>query len=246
VIHPQGSGREKRQGSAKLTKEKAKYEKSNAPVPHKRGGSARPAQNSQGIIGGGTHGITSQVPPKNFHGESKDHSLNNTVKARRGESPMIKTNNLIASAGGGSSRKAKETPGSNREKAGGSMSTKEGNRQSPNYFRQSQVTFGGSKNPSTTKAESASFGAMMAKGPLSMSLMHKGSNITNASRGQIKAPQAFKAGPIRATEALSDMNGSRIERPKNERRNLHQPGSLKSGPLAQSKMPQRPGSSKPA
>ena len=61
------------------------------------------------------------------------------------------------------------------------MSTKEGNRQSPNYFKQSQVTFGGAKNPSTTKAES--FGAMMAKGPLTMSLMNKGTALTNASRG---------------------------------------------------------------
>lgn len=44
------------------------------------------------------------------------------------------------------------------------------------------------------------------------------------------------------------MNGSRIEKitRKDERRNLHQPGSFKGGPLAQSKMPQRPGSSKPA
>lgn len=136
MFHPQGSGREKRQASAKVSKDKVKYDKSNAPVPHKRGGSARPVSNqNQGIIGGGTHGITSQVPPKSFHGDGKD--LNNTVKARRGESPMIKTNNLIASAGGGSSRKAKETPGSNREKQGGTMSTKEANRQSPNYFRQS-------------------------------------------------------------------------------------------------------------
>lgn len=42
------------------------------------------------------------------------------------------------------------------------------------------------------------------------------------------------------------MNGSRIEKSrKDERRGFHQPSNYKGGPLAQSKMPQRPGSSKP-
>ena len=92
--------------------------------------------------------------------------MHGITKARRGESPIIKTYNLITSALGGSSRKAKETPVSNFEKVDGNKSTKKGNKKSSNYFRQSQITFGGSKNLSKIKTESSNFGIMMSKGPL--------------------------------------------------------------------------------
>ena len=89
-----------------------KPDKQTAPLePKKRGGSARPVKKEAGI--GTSLGNTSQVPPKNF--ESKyaplgiqtgtkktDPSPSAIAKAKRGESPMIKTNNLLASAAGGS------------------------------------------------------------------------------------------------------------------------------------------------
>ena len=80
--------------------------------------------------------------------------MHGITKAKRGESPIMKTYNLITSALGGSSQKAKETPDSNCEKIGGIMTTKKGNKKTSNFFKQSQITFGGSKNPSKTKTES--------------------------------------------------------------------------------------------
>ena len=61
--------------SQKFSKDSVKYAKDKAPArdaaghpvvaAQKRGGSARPLQNKQhGIIMGSSHGITSQVPPK--------------------------------------------------------------------------------------------------------------------------------------------------------------------------------------
>ena len=61
-------------GTAKLSKNSVRYEaggassgsKSTAPVvAPKRGGSARPMQGKGGIIMGSSHGITTQVAPKN-------------------------------------------------------------------------------------------------------------------------------------------------------------------------------------
>ena len=62
------------------------------PLP-KRGGSARPLSNSKGTNGitmGASHGITSQVPPKDGPKPPKPKSV-------RGESPLVKNNNFVGS-----------------------------------------------------------------------------------------------------------------------------------------------------
>lgn len=93
--------------SQKFSKDSVKYAKDKGPNrdssnpslvgPQKRGGSARPIQNKQnGIIMGSSHGITSQVPPKDG---GKHGSTNFIVKQKnnRGESPVVKpTNQLLA------------------------------------------------------------------------------------------------------------------------------------------------------
>ena len=88
-------------------------------VSQKRGGSARPVKN-QAISMGSSLGISSQVPPKNFDKAvgtkgKADPSPSNISKSKRGESHMIKTNNLIASADGGSSSMRKKVPNSTKE-----------------------------------------------------------------------------------------------------------------------------------
>ena len=61
----------------------------------KRGGSARPVQDKQnGIIMGSSHGITSQVPPKDG-GKAGASSFSSKTKTGRGESPMIKPSNQL-------------------------------------------------------------------------------------------------------------------------------------------------------
>ena len=68
-------------------------------MPQQRGGSARPVnKNNPGIIQGSSHGITTQVPPKSA-------GIIGGSQKKRGESPVIKTNNFVASGNGGSSKK---------------------------------------------------------------------------------------------------------------------------------------------
>lgn len=114
-----GANTDKRSfGTAKLSKNSVRYEANGASsggkstaqvVAPKRGGSARPIQGKGGIIMGSSHGITTQVPPKNIGSsmipkdDGPPSSSVGTQKNKRGESPMIKTNNLLASGAGGAS-----------------------------------------------------------------------------------------------------------------------------------------------
>ena len=89
--------------SQKFSKDSVKYAKDKAPTresaghqvsgAQKRGGSARPLQNKQnGIIMGSSHGITSQVPPKDG-GKPGSTNFIMKAKANRGESPIVKPTN---------------------------------------------------------------------------------------------------------------------------------------------------------
>ncbi len=82
-----GSSITLKKGSSKALSKESKKEKKDG-AGSKRGGSARPVQPANsGIIMGSSHGITSQVPPKDG---VKSGSNPPKSKSTRGESPLVK------------------------------------------------------------------------------------------------------------------------------------------------------------
>lgn len=242
--------------SQKKMSQKVASKSGSSAVP-KRGGSARPIQNKQtGIIMGSAHGSTTQVPPKQVSGQKP--TLGKVVKSTRGESPIVKSKDLLGNSAQSTGSRMQYPSGLNS----GQASTKGNSQKSINLKE------GGKSSNRGGVSTVGSFGAAMARntatpsgGPLQMSIM--GSNVnTNLgapTSGQSSGPQSrhkigfnpdrsnkgFKAGgPIRATGAAMYGRDDMIQT-TSQALTPNMKTSSTPGAMASSKMPQRPGSSKP-